>query len=189
MKQSRPDRCLSYRALPALIEMVNCLAVTYMCRLSDLRLLKDVICITFKLSCFGGLNGVNRLATNGEKCYWLPAKWVKNYLLLILLVESGIQVQVISWNYYFYYSNTFHFLVITWADKNLPRKFSWILLAISPREKQSHAKFWLPVGNSHLPWVINRAYFKYVNGGLIRFYPVLNLFIMSVCISIVLLVL
>ena len=96
---------------------------------------------------------------------------------------------IISWNYYFYYSNTFHFLVITWADKNLPRKFSWILLAISPREKQSHAKFWLPVGNNHLPSVVNRAYFKYVNGGLIRFYPVLNLFIMSVCISIVLLVL
>ena len=36
---------------------------------------------------------------------------------------------------------------------------------------------------------MGRAYFKYVNGGLIRFYPVLNLFIMSVCISIVLLVL
>jgi len=61
--------------------MVNCLAVTYICRLSDLRLLKDVICITFKLSYFEGLNGVNRLATNGEKYNWLPTKREKKYRL------------------------------------------------------------------------------------------------------------
>ena len=28
-----------------------------------------------------GVNGVNRLATKGEKYYWLPTKWVKNYRL------------------------------------------------------------------------------------------------------------
>ena len=96
---------------------------------------------------------------------------------------------IISWNSYFHFSSTFHFLVIAWADKNLSRKFSWILLAISPREKQSHAKFCLPWETAICPWVVNHTYFKYVNGGLIRFYPVLNLFIMLIYISIVLLVL
>ena len=28
-----------------------------------------------------GMNGVNRLATMGEKYYWLPTKWLKNYRL------------------------------------------------------------------------------------------------------------